>query len=110
LGDFHVDAEAGGVLDLHPTFLALVDDITRIVGQSLHNLNVEELKKLVHSLHHYAEVAPPAPPEPRPLKPQVVLDDLDDMNDYWYKDTPRIDLGDLGDDDDLGWGIGGIHR
>ncbi|MGQ4483055.1 hypothetical protein [Streptomyces sp. SAS_276] len=107
-GDERLEAAVKlGKYVFHPTFLALLDDTTRIVGEALHNLTVEKLTDLINSLCHYAEAAPP---EPRPLGTPEILDKLDDMNDYWYKTTPRIDPGDLGDDDDLGrgMGIGGI--
>ncbi|MEU5959319.1 hypothetical protein [Streptomyces sp. NPDC047525] len=47
---------------LHPTFLALTDDTTRIVGEALHNLNVRHLNELTRLLRHYAGVTDPPPP------------------------------------------------
>ena len=66
---------------LHPTFLALTDDATRLIGEALHSLNVQRLQELTRSLRHYAEAGPPllaAGPEqthaaykPMPLLPPV---------------------------------------
>jgi hypothetical protein len=137
-GDEKVEAAVKlGKYIFHPTFLAIVDDTTRMVGEALHNLNVEKLTDLIHLLRHYAGTAPPTPPELQLVVPLVIeepvcdptllyfpgnlpdlsgeaegvfrgtestssLDDLDD-------DHPGIGLGDLGDYDDPGRGIGGIH-
>ncbi|MFJ9908931.1 hypothetical protein ACIRVK_39880 [Streptomyces sp. NPDC101152] len=46
---------------LHPTFLALTDDTTRIIGTALHNINVSQLHKLTNALQHYATAEPPHP-------------------------------------------------
>ncbi|MEV7076621.1 hypothetical protein [Streptomyces sp. NPDC093990] len=45
---------------LHPTFLALANDVTREIGEALHNLNVRHLKELTSSLRDYA-TAPSTP-------------------------------------------------
>ncbi|WP_328843052.1 hypothetical protein [Streptomyces sp. NBC_00258] len=62
---------------LHPTFLALTDDTTRVIGEALHGLNVRHLRKLTHSLRHYActagpshPTAAPEPATPPPLPPR----------------------------------------
>ncbi|MEU5342968.1 hypothetical protein AB0H18_19370 [Streptomyces sp. NPDC020766] len=53
---------------LHPTFLLLTDDATRIIGEALHNVNVDRLYELTDSLRKYAgagtshAAAEPAPP------------------------------------------------
>lgn len=46
---------------LHPTFLALTDDTTRVVGEGLHSLNVRRLQELIHSLRQYAGAGPSHP-------------------------------------------------
>ncbi|MFF5303523.1 hypothetical protein ACFY5F_29630 [Streptomyces sp. NPDC013161] len=38
----------------HPTFLALLDDTTRVIGEALHNINVQRLEKLADVLRDYA--------------------------------------------------------
>ncbi|WP_329295610.1 hypothetical protein [Streptomyces sp. NBC_01455] len=38
---------------LHPTFLALTDDATRIIGEALHNVNVRQLHNLIDELRVY---------------------------------------------------------
>ncbi|WP_328936914.1 hypothetical protein OG288_06480 [Streptomyces tauricus] len=43
---------------LHPTFLALIDDATRTIGEALHSLNVRRLQELTHSLCRYAGAEP----------------------------------------------------
>ncbi|MFC8202105.1 hypothetical protein ACFUTV_43025 [Streptomyces sp. NPDC057298] len=45
---------------LHPTFLALTDDATRVVGEALHGLNVRRLHKLTGLLRRYAVAAEPS--------------------------------------------------
>ncbi|MGQ4385190.1 hypothetical protein [Streptomyces sp. SAS_270] len=47
---------------LHPTFVALTDDVTRLIGEALHNLNVDRLQGLTRSLRHYASAAGPSHP------------------------------------------------
>ncbi len=47
---------------LHPTFLALTDDATRIIGEALHNINVDRLHELTRALRHYASAAEPSHP------------------------------------------------
>jgi hypothetical protein len=46
---------------LHPTFLALVDDATRVVGEALHSINVTRLHDLTRLLRHYSDPRPPHP-------------------------------------------------
>ncbi len=38
----------------HPHFLALLDDATRVIGEALHNINVQRLEKLTEVLRDYA--------------------------------------------------------
>ncbi|MGW1713861.1 hypothetical protein [Streptomyces sp. NPDC002156] len=72
---------------LHPTFLALADDATRVVGEAVHHIHVDRLQALVDSVRHFACAAVPPPPampwvvrapdgEPEPdvpvMKPWVV--------------------------------------
>ncbi|WP_371599973.1 hypothetical protein [Streptomyces sp. NBC_00564] len=45
---------------LHPTFLALTDDATRLIGEALHNINVDRLQKLARALAQ--------PPDPEALQ------------------------------------------
>ncbi|WP_314416184.1 hypothetical protein [Streptomyces sp. DSM 40484] len=45
---------------LHPTFLLLVDDTTRLVGEAQHNLNVQRLQELTDAVRQYAGAAEPA--------------------------------------------------
>ncbi|WP_405881017.1 hypothetical protein OG762_21955 [Streptomyces sp. NBC_01136] len=52
---------------MHPTFLTLTDDTTRVISEALHNLNVRHLRELTTLLRHYAGAAAP----PRPEVPQV---------------------------------------
>ncbi|MFJ4931666.1 hypothetical protein [Streptomyces sp. NPDC088736] len=40
---------------LHPTFLAVTDDTTRIIGEALHNINVRQLRNLIDELRAYAD-------------------------------------------------------
>ncbi|MEV2236340.1 hypothetical protein AB0H69_48490 [Streptomyces phaeochromogenes] len=54
---------------LHPTFLALTDDATRIIGEALHSRNVLRLQELTHQLYYYAAAEPSHPaaePVPSP--------------------------------------------
>ncbi|MFD8655103.1 hypothetical protein [Streptomyces mirabilis] len=46
---------------LHPTFLALADDATRVIGEALHGLNVRRLEELTQSLLDYAGAGPARP-------------------------------------------------
>ncbi|MFD8813075.1 hypothetical protein ACFV23_16700 [Streptomyces sp. NPDC059627] len=46
---------------LHPTFLALVDDTTCLMGEALHNINVKHLRELNRMLRHHACAEPPDP-------------------------------------------------
>jgi hypothetical protein len=71
---------------LHPTFLAVTDDATRVVGEALHQLNVDHLRKLTHMLRHYAVAAGPSLPVPTsavdvpmslPDRPTVIESGLD---------------------------------
>ena len=43
---------------LHPTFLALADDVTRLIGEALHSLNEQRLQELIRSMRHYADAGP----------------------------------------------------
>ena len=64
---------------LHPTFLALTDDATRLVGEAWHNINVDRLQELTQSLRHHACAGPPLPASeptdaiaaPMPLEPKI---------------------------------------
>ncbi|MEV5980896.1 hypothetical protein [Streptomyces sp. NPDC052114] len=66
---------------LHPTFLALTDDATRLIGEALHHLHAHRLQELTRSLRHYADAGPTLPAagpeqthaayEPMPLEPKV---------------------------------------
>ncbi|MER7686594.1 hypothetical protein [Streptomyces sp. NPDC097610] len=47
---------------LHPTFLALTDDATRVLGEALHNRSVRDLHELTDLLRHYAGAAEPSDP------------------------------------------------
>ena len=46
---------------LHPTFLALADDATRVTGEALHSINVTRLYDLMRLLRHYSDPRPPHP-------------------------------------------------
>ncbi|MFI6567411.1 hypothetical protein [Streptomyces sp. NPDC050534] len=45
---------------LHPTLLGLADDLTRTVGQAVHNINVHELQQLGDSVRDFTVAAEPA--------------------------------------------------
>ncbi|WP_174479413.1 hypothetical protein [Streptomyces hokutonensis] len=47
---------------LHPTFLALADDATRVVGEAVHHIHVDRLQALADSVRHFACAAVPPPP------------------------------------------------
>lgn len=63
---------------LHPTFLALTDDATRVVGEALHNLNVRRLNELTRSLRNYAGVTGPPPPKVPLVTPPPVAETMSD--------------------------------
>ncbi|MFJ2833543.1 hypothetical protein ACIPC1_39385 [Streptomyces sp. NPDC087263] len=46
---------------LHPTFLALADDVTGVTGEALHSINVTRLYDLTRLLRHYSDPRPPHP-------------------------------------------------
>ncbi|MFI6440151.1 hypothetical protein [Streptomyces sp. NPDC050759] len=47
---------------LHPTFLAFVDDATRVVGEAVHNINVRRLRARAHLLRDHMGAAEPCRP------------------------------------------------
>ena len=51
---------------LHPTFLALADDATRVVGEAVHNINVDRLQELADSVRNFAGAAGPFLPAAGP--------------------------------------------
>ncbi|MFI6661473.1 hypothetical protein ACIBL8_38830 [Streptomyces sp. NPDC050523] len=50
---------------LHPTFLTLADDATRVMGEAVHNINVDGLRALADSVRQFGIAAEPVP-EPIP--------------------------------------------
>ncbi|MFJ9634863.1 hypothetical protein ACIRU8_44955 [Streptomyces sp. NPDC101175] len=46
---------------LHPTFLAFVDDATRVLGEALHSIDVNRLRDLTRLLGHYSDARPSHP-------------------------------------------------
>ena len=93
---------------LHPTFLALTDDTTRLIGEALHNLNVRRLNELAHSLRHYASATEPSRPAagqiptPFDLPPSLALrplvegtapPDLERLGLFRPLARPRVRLG-----------------
>ncbi|MFJ8024531.1 hypothetical protein [Streptomyces sp. NPDC096311] len=72
-GDMTLEAAVKvGKYVLHPTFLALVDDATRVVGEALHNLHVRDLHELTDLLRHYASAAEPSHPAAESLPTPAV--------------------------------------
>lgn len=61
-----------GKYSLHPTFLALTDDATRIIGEALHGLNVLRLQELAHLLRYYAGATEPTHPAAEPVSSPAV--------------------------------------
>jgi hypothetical protein len=47
---------------LHPTFLALADDATRVIGEAVHHIHVGRLQALADSVRHFDCAAVPVPP------------------------------------------------
>lgn len=59
-GDQELEAAVKlGKYVLHPTFLALADDTTRVIGEAVHNINVDRLRELAQLLRHHAGAAEP---------------------------------------------------
>ncbi|MEV7346273.1 hypothetical protein [Streptomyces sp. NPDC093544] len=72
---------------LHPTFLTLADDATRVVGEAVHHINVDRLQELADSVRNFAGAAEPShpatdptpavevpEPEPNPANPPMPLE------------------------------------
>ncbi|EDY55684.1 MULTISPECIES: hypothetical protein [Streptomyces] len=51
---------------LHPTFLTLADDATRVVGKAVHNISVDRLQELADSVRNFAGAAEPSHPATEP--------------------------------------------
>ncbi|MFJ9900940.1 hypothetical protein ACIQPR_47270 [Streptomyces sp. NPDC091280] len=45
---------------LHPTFLTLADDATRVIGEAVHNINMNRLRELADSVRNFAGAAEPS--------------------------------------------------
>ncbi|WP_369034033.1 hypothetical protein [Streptomyces adonidis] len=82
---------------LHPTFLALTDDTTRVIGEALHNINVRRLGQLADELRHWAGAAAPPLPEvpriPTPIITETVLDEV--VGDFPW---PSVDPSTVSDE------------
>ncbi|MGW3645625.1 hypothetical protein [Streptomyces sp. NPDC000878] len=81
---------------LHPTFLALTDDTTRIIGEALHNIHVRRLRELATSLRHYAGAAAPLPPELPYIPTPLIMETAPDVPVIVFHGPSLVHTGEAG--------------